>query len=111
MTPDQLPSYDDLPAGPSGGRVAWGLFGPDDDLGMANLFTLASVAAAASLVTTGEVFALNAALDGFDPPLTPSRKPVRHSRAKVQREAMIGFDASGSMSGNGWGDGSDTKAT
>ena len=34
-----LPDYDDLPAAPHGGRSAWGLFGPDDHLGLVNLMT------------------------------------------------------------------------
>jgi kynurenine formamidase len=87
-----LPEYAALPQGPSGGRTAWGLFGAEDNLGMANLMTCERVAAAASLVRSGQVFALNAPLDGFAPPLASSRTPVRHSRVKVQREAMIGFD-------------------
>lgn len=64
-----LPAYDDLPAAPHGGRSAWHLFGPDDDIGLFNLQTPERVAAAARLVRRGAVFALNAEVRQFVPPL------------------------------------------
>jgi len=64
-----LPSYDELPLAPRGGRSAWGLFGPDDQIGMLNTVTPEVTAAAARLVSTGEVFPLDLPLDYFDPPL------------------------------------------
>jgi hypothetical protein len=67
--PVPLPSYDELPPAARGGRSAWGLFGPDDQIGMLNTVTPAVTAAAARLVTTGEVFPLDLPLDYFDPPL------------------------------------------
>jgi sugar/nucleoside kinase (ribokinase family)/kynurenine formamidase len=67
--PVDLPNYADLPKAPAGGRSAWGLFGPDDSVGLCNLQTPARVAAAAQLVRTGEVFALNAPVDVPGPPL------------------------------------------
>ena len=35
----ELPSYRELPPAPRGGRSAWGLFGPEDNLGLINLLT------------------------------------------------------------------------
>ncbi len=55
----ELPRYQDLPAAPRGGRSAWGLFGPDDNLGLVNLLTPERVAAAAGLVRTGLMFPLD----------------------------------------------------
>jgi hypothetical protein len=54
-----LPGYQDLPPAPRGGRSAWGLSGPDDNLGLVNLMTAERVAAAARLVRTGRVFPLD----------------------------------------------------
>jgi kynurenine formamidase len=74
----ELPRYDDLPAAALGGRSGWGLFGARDSVGLLNLQTEASVLAAAGLVRTGTVFALNAELDGIEPPLDPGRGMPRH---------------------------------
>lgn len=58
-TEARLPAFDDLPLlGDLGLRHAWGAFGEDDDLGTINLLTPERVAAAASLVRTGEVVSL-----------------------------------------------------
>jgi kynurenine formamidase len=76
--PNGLPHYDDLPLAANGGRSGWGLFGPDDSVGLLNLQTAESVVGAASLVRKGAVFALNAALDAVDPPLDADRGVPRH---------------------------------
>lgn len=86
---DNLPLYDDLPAGPIGGRLAWGVFGPDDELGLLNLQTSERRAAAAALVRTGKTFRLDLPLDAIDPPLNPNRRPLRH---RVLRQPNIGYD-------------------
>ena len=88
----RLPSYRELPAGPSGGRTAWGLFGAEDNLGMANLLTPERTAAAAKLATSGRVFPLNAPLGAFDPPLASSRASYSHRRVKIERPGVIGLD-------------------
>lgn len=67
--PTRLPTYDQLPPAPRGGRSAWGLFGASDSIGLLNLQTPDRVAEAAGLVRTGQVFSLNAPLDALDPPL------------------------------------------
>jgi kynurenine formamidase len=78
MPSSSLPAYDDLPPGPLGGRLGWGVFG-DDDLGAIALLTPERVTAAAALVTRGVSFALDATTDLFSPALTPSRGNGRHT--------------------------------
>lgn len=73
-----LPDYDDLPPAPHGGRTAWGLFGPDDQVGLVNLMTAERVVAAAGLVRKGAVFPLNAPVDAFDPAIADARGVPRH---------------------------------
>ena len=65
--------YKELP-----NRDAKGLFGEQDALGSLNLQTPETIAAAAKLIISGEIFSLNAPLNWPDPPLF-SRKPVKHS--------------------------------
>ena len=78
MSMTDLPSYDELPAAPEGGRSGWGLFGADDNVGLFNLLTPQGVLDAAQLIRRGAVFPLDAALDAFVPPLVPSRGIPRH---------------------------------
>jgi hypothetical protein len=75
---NDLPAYDELPLNAAGHRSAWHLFGSDDSVGLFNLQTPDTVRAAATLIRTGQVFALNASVDALDPPLY-GRKPVRHT--------------------------------
>jgi kynurenine formamidase len=85
-----LPRYEDLPAAPRGGRSAWGLFGPDDNLGLVNLLTPERVAAAARLVRTGRMFPLDMPLGSVAPALASSRGTPRHT--VVHRPGTAGFD-------------------
>jgi kynurenine formamidase len=64
-----LPSYDELPAAPRGGRSAWGLFGERDEVGLFNLVTEEVTREALALARRGAVFNLNAPNDFLDPPL------------------------------------------
>src|ERR1700728_15802 len=73
-----LPAYDDLPLAPLGGRSAWGLFGPEDNIGLVNLLTAPRIAEAARLVRRGAMFSLNASLDHFNPPFGGHRGVPRH---------------------------------
>jgi hypothetical protein len=50
-----LPSYDDLPEGPGGGRLGRNMFGSADSAGLVNLQTPERIAAAARLVRRGEL--------------------------------------------------------
>lgn len=85
-----LPRYDDLPAAPQGGRSGWGLFGPDDQVGLLNLQTPERVVAAARLVRKGAVFPLNAPLGAFDPAIAAGRGvPRQHV---LHAPGSLGFD-------------------
>ncbi len=77
--PEQLPTFDELPIKPEyPSHSAWGLFGADDQIGTLNLLTPERVAAAARLVQTGQVFALNWALELPHPPLF-ARQELQHT--------------------------------
>src|SRR5271170_5175413 len=86
-TATQPPAYDELPVDARGIRRAWGVFGPDDNVGLCNLFTPERILSASHLIRRGAVFALNAPLDGFDPPPAESRGTPRHT---VIRRAVGG---------------------
>jgi kynurenine formamidase len=86
----ELPSYRDLPAAPRGGRSAWGLFGPEDNLGLVNLMTPERVAAAARLVRTGLMFPLDVPLGSIAPALARSRGAPRHTI--LHQAGSAGFD-------------------
>jgi hypothetical protein len=82
-----LPSYRDLPVGkgaPDGS--AWGLWGPDDQLGTLNLLTPKRTEAAASLVRRGAAFPLNLRVDQPNPPL--------YGRGEV-RQTIVGEGGNG----------------
>jgi hypothetical protein len=85
--PGTLPRYADLPAVPGNPpKTAWGLFGPDDNVGMFNLQTPEVVVAAARLVRKGAVFAMNWEQEKPNPPLF-GRGKFRHT---VFRDIPIG---------------------
>jgi kynurenine formamidase len=86
----ELPSYRDLPLAPHGGRSAWGLFGPDDNLGLINLLTPQRVAAAAQLVRRGRIFALDMPIGSVSPALARSRGAPRHTI--LHEPGSTGFD-------------------
>jgi kynurenine formamidase len=88
----RLPRYDELPAADHGGRSGWGLFGPDDSVGLLNQQTPASVLAAARLVKRGTVFSLNAELDAIDPALAPRRGTPRHALIHAPGPGLTGLD-------------------
>ena len=83
-----LPAYDELPAAANGTRCAWGLFGPQDSVGLINLLDPSRVLDAVATVRTGKVFALNAALDLFDPPLF-RRPAVQHDVSVIRDGAGL----------------------
>lgn len=75
------PSFDSLPLDPNGPPGnAWGLFGPDDDLGTLNLLTPEVVAVAAQEIKTGERVSL-------DWPLNTPAKPS-FDRESFKKEFM-----------------------
>lgn len=100
-----LPTYDELPEAPRGGRSAWGLFGPNDSVGMMNLLTPDVVVQAASLVKTGQVFPLDLPLDFIDPPLFErARLTTEHSIVPDRRglnETLSDFNPQASSQWDG----------
>ena len=82
-------AYDQLPAGPSGGRLAWstGHLAQSESVGLIHLQTPARVLAASALIRTGAVFSLNAPVDLIDPPLFG-----RHGYAHSVVETKTGLD-------------------
>ncbi len=86
----ELPSYDELPAAPEGGRSAWGVFGADDNVGLFNLQTPERVLEAARLIRRGALFPLDAPVDTFNPPIAASRGVPRHRVLHVP--GTFGFD-------------------
>lgn len=86
---EHLPDYDALPVNGHGWRSGWGMFGPNDQLGLVNLMTPARAAAAARLITRGVSFAMDLPIGSIDPPLNPRRLAPQHT---VIRQPTIGFD-------------------
>ena len=85
----RLPDYDELPPAARGGRSAWGLFGPDDSVGLLSLQTPDRIAAAGRLIRNGEVYSLNAPVNVPEPPLF-RRGAVRHTL--ITNESRAFFD-------------------
>jgi kynurenine formamidase len=69
----ELAGRTDAPPGSS-----WGLFGPDDQLGMLNFLTAERTAAAAALVRRGATFNLDHPLNAFVPSISGTRPPTAH---------------------------------
>ncbi|HEX5086065.1 MAG TPA: cyclase family protein [Blastocatellia bacterium] len=86
--PERLPGFADLPVKPEHPpHSAWGVFGDDDQIGTLNLLTPERVAAAAQLVKTGQVFALNWELELPNPPLF-NRAAMRHTINRRRRNVF-----------------------
>jgi kynurenine formamidase len=86
----ELPSYDELPPAPQGGRSAWGVFGAEDNVGLFNLQTPERVLESARLIRRGALFPLDAPVDAFSPPIAASRGAPRHRVLHVP--GTFGFD-------------------
>ncbi len=74
---DHLPAVKDAPP-----ESAWGVFGPDDELGCLNFLTAEGVVEAARLVQAGKVFRLDAKVGFASPPLF-GRAAVEHKILKL----------------------------
>jgi hypothetical protein len=61
---------------------AWGLHGPNDELGTLNLLTPECTVAAAELVRSSQTYNLNRPLDAFKLPHRPALKHVIHGGEK-----------------------------
>ena len=83
-----VPSYAELTSrsdGPPGS--SWNVFHSDPERGMANFAGAEQVRDAAGIVSTGEVFSLDYALDAFDPPMARARGVPRHEILSSHPEA------------------------
>ncbi len=78
----ELVQRSDAPAGSS-----WYVFDEDAERGTANFAGAEQVRDAASIVSTGEVFSLDYALDAFDPPMARARSVPRHEILSSHPEA------------------------
>jgi kynurenine formamidase len=91
----KLPRYRDLPVSPGQpAKTAWGLFGPNDNVGMFNLQTPERIVQAAKLVKRGAVFAMNWEQDKPNPPLfnRGALKHVAHRDVKVGHHGDDHYD-------------------
>jgi kynurenine formamidase len=86
----ELPSYDQLPPAPEGGRSGWGIFGAQDNVGLINLLTPERVLDAVRLIRRGALFPLDAPLDAFTPPIAATRGIPRHH--VLHAAGTFGFD-------------------
>jgi hypothetical protein len=83
-----LPTFDELPIKPDyPPHSAWGVFGDDDQIGTLNLLTPERVAAAAHLVKTGQIFALNWELEQPHPPLF-KRATLQHTITRRRKNVF-----------------------
>lgn len=93
--PDRLPAFAELAEIEVLGRTlrsAWGVFGPDDELGTWNLVTPEKVKEAASLVKKGRVFNLDLPLNEPEPPLFEFRGAYRQTIEDVSSGLKIAYD-------------------
>ena len=104
----ELPSYKDLPVVPGAPpHSAWGLWGPEDQLGCLNLLGPEQTRRATAAVRVGETIGLNARLDIFDPPLF-GRSPHRHDveafgkAADIRDETLSGLNTQASSQWDGF---------
>ncbi|KAL2823383.1 hypothetical protein BDW59DRAFT_180672 [Aspergillus cavernicola] len=79
MTSQKRPGFHSLPLAPLHPPFsAWGLYGPDDELGTLNLLTDEAVLAARSEIVTGKAISLNHPINFPLLPMNPERKPCSH---------------------------------
>ena len=103
--PKRLPNYDELPVNPAyPPHSAWGLWGDDDQIGTLNLLTPERVAAAARLIRSGDIFALNWKLELPHPPLF-ARQTLQHTinrrRHNVHDDVYDNFNTQSSSQWDG----------
>jgi kynurenine formamidase len=84
----EVPDFDDLPT-IEGLKLhhAWGVFGPEDQIGTVNFLTAARAKGAATEIQIGAHFSLTVNLDAIDPPLY-GREPMNHSIFKADRNSL-----------------------
>ncbi|KPM38458.1 hypothetical protein AK830_g8091 [Neonectria ditissima] len=106
MPQPSLPPFDDLPldkSGPLGN--AWGLWGPDDQLGMLNLLTPETVAAAAAEIREGIRISLDWPLDRIShPPFgrIPFNHRILNKAPMVMNDDVVSFNTQSSTQWDGF---------
>jgi kynurenine formamidase len=88
----RVPSYSDLRArkdAPPGS--SWKLFGDADELGSLNFMTPETVRRGIGVVERGRIFNLEYPINGFDPPLFPSRPHARQTIFQNHADARDDF--------------------
>lgn len=86
---DGFPSYDELPRNPElDGRVSWGVFGDEDEVGALRFQTPERRVAAASEIQRGAYFNLSLMLDEPEPARTMSRGRYRHHIFSPERNVQ-----------------------
>ncbi|WP_153505236.1 cyclase family protein [Cumulibacter manganitolerans] len=100
----QIPSYDELPEGPNGGRLGWHIFGADDQLGLINLLTEERVAEATALVKRGAAFPLEHAYANYDPAPNTKRGNPKHNLLVTRNDLACDdfYDAFFPQGGSQW---------
>lgn len=100
----ELPSYDELPEGPIGGRLGWHVFGEDDQLGLVNLLTPERVAEAAQLVKRGVAFPLDHEFGHYDPAPNLKRGNPKHNLLVTRNDLACDdyYDAFFPQGGSQW---------
>jgi kynurenine formamidase len=83
---EELSRREDAPA-----WSTWGMFGPDDELGMVNILSSDQVLAGVKCVRRGAVFNLDLPLGAFDPPISSSRRPPKHTVVKMGPHMLDDF--------------------
>ncbi|CEI70610.1 hypothetical protein FVEN_g900 [Fusarium venenatum] len=75
----ERPAFNELPLRSGDPKYsAWGLWGPNDELGTLNHLTPTVTQDAIKEIVTGEHIVLNLSIDAFKQPMNPVRKPCRH---------------------------------
>lgn len=73
-----IPAYSELGGDGVPAGAGWGVFGAEDELGTLNFITENVTRDAARLVRSGKTFVLGLPQNGFEPPITESRKNPIH---------------------------------
>src|ERR1700722_16935420 len=98
-----LPSYQELPWHETlRGRISWGVFGPDDDLGTIGLIRDAEAAAAAAEIQRGVRFNLCLPLNEPDPAPGGRPHPQHHIYASDRNSLDDWIDGLYTQSSSQW---------
>lgn len=87
--PPAVPAYDELPRNDVlDGRVSWGVFGEDDEIGAVNLLTPDRIVRAAAEIRSGTFYNMSLPLDQPEPPRSLPRSRYRHQIFALDRNVQ-----------------------